>query len=55
MAESQYTRHTWTPIADPKEPLNRDYYFKALNNFDNLLGNIWWVDSKIINELIPRK
>jgi Tol biopolymer transport system component len=50
-----YTRQTWTPIDDPKEPLNRDYYFKALNNFDNLLGNIWWVDSKIINELIPRK
>jgi Tol biopolymer transport system component len=50
-----YTRQTWTSIADPNEPLNRDYYFKALNNFDNLLGNIWWVDSKIIEEFIPQK
>jgi len=50
-----YTRQTWTPVTDPEVSLNRDYYFKALNSFDNLLGNIWWADSKIINELMPQK
>lgn len=50
-----YTRQTWTSVTDPDEPLNRDYYFKALNRFDNLLGNIWWVDSKIIKELMLQK
>lgn len=50
-----YTRQTWTAITDLKGPLNRDYYIKALNNFDNLLGNIWWVDSKIIKELLTQE
>jgi Tol biopolymer transport system component len=50
-----YTRQTRTSITDPNEPLTRDYYFKALNNYDNLLGNIWWVDSKVIKELMPQK
>jgi Tol biopolymer transport system component len=50
-----YTRQTRTSITDPDEPLTRDYYFKALNNYDNLLGNIWWVDSKVIKELMPQK
>lgn len=50
-----YTRHTRTSIDDSEEPLTRDYYFKALNSFDNMLGNIWWVNSKIIEEYIPQK
>jgi hypothetical protein len=50
-----YTRQTWPSGDDPTEPLTRDYYFKSLNSFDNLLGNIWWVDSKIIEELVHRK
>lgn len=50
-----YTRQTWTSISETKEPLTLAYYLRALNSYDNLLGNIWWVDLKIIMELMPQK
>jgi len=46
-----YTRQTWTPITDIKEPLTYDYFIRAHNSYDNLSTNIWWIDSKIIEEL----
>lgn len=49
-----YTRQTWASKVDPQVPITRDFYFKALNNYDNMLGNIWWVDSKIIEGFRPK-
>jgi Tol biopolymer transport system component len=46
-----YTRQTWTPVTEIKEPLTYEYYLKVHNSPDNLSGNIWWIDARVINDL----
>jgi len=46
-----YTRQTWTPVIELTESLTYEYYLKVHNSQNNLSGNIWWVDARIINEL----